>query len=70
MKHRDPKFFNLKDMILAAIIIGLLIFTFIPVEEAEKEGGPAFGTQEKAEPANDSEQLSDLEVLEQPIPAE
>ena len=69
MKQKDSKFFNLRDMILAAIIIGLLVFTFVPVEQAEKEGGPAFGTDDKKNPAKDSEQLSDLEVLEQPIPA-
>ena len=69
MKQKDSKFFNLRDMILAAIIIGLLVFTFVPVEQAEKQGGPAFGTEDKKKPAKDSEQLSDLEVLEQPIPA-
>lgn len=69
MKQKDSKFFNLRDMILAAIIIGLLVFTFVPVEQAEKEGGPAFGTDDKNIPAKDSEQLSDLEVLEQPVPA-
>lgn len=49
MKNKEQKFFNLKDMILIAIIIALLVFTFIPVEEAEKEGGPAFGTKKSTE---------------------
>ena len=56
MKYKDPKFFNLKDMILAAIIIALLVFTFIPVEEAEKESEvDKFGFESKEEEAEEVE---------------
>lgn len=38
---------RIRDIILAAIIIGLLVFTYIPVDVAEEKGGAAFGTMEK-----------------------
>jgi len=38
---------KIREIVLAAIIIGLLLFTYIPVEEAEEQGGPAFGTEKK-----------------------
>lgn len=68
MKHRDTKFFNLKDMILAAIIIGLLIFTYIKPEDSDAPGAviPPENLEKKAAP----EPLSDSEILELPIPAE
>jgi len=38
---------KIRDIVLAVIILGLLWFTFIPVEVAEEKGGAAFGTMEK-----------------------
>jgi hypothetical protein len=40
---------RIRDIVLAAIIIALLVFTYIPVEEAEEQGGAAFGTMKKTE---------------------
>lgn len=68
MKHRDPRFFNLRDIILAAIIIALLVFTYIKPEDSDAPG--AVIPSEKIKEQAVSEQLSDAELLERSIPAE
>ena len=57
---------KIRDIVLAVIIIGLLFFTYIKPEDSDAPGARQ-PTQERSATAPES--LSDLEVLEQAIPA-
>jgi|GEM_PF-1879876 len=49
---------KIRDIVLAIIIIALLVFVYVPVEEAQKKGGAAFETMNK----------TGQEMLGQPAP--